>query len=320
MTATIIDVDTNTNTMNKTNNNTMIRTNTKSINTTVTNTKSQDTVDNICNTNDSTNTEIKTKTKIDNTITDDPFYISFLKNLFQYTLTDSNNNFLDPLSSIIRLHTLRFRRPNTKLTFSPFSISFDPPTQSQAIVRKWKMFIGLKSNRRNITLLRKIIEYFISKYNLRHEQLRFFALGSLKGLNMLRTCYMDKLDEPITYCIDYFITIIREALEKSGDEIRNDNIYVDDRGDNNKFDDKFNNRHFNDKDVENKGIEDVENKDVEVENKDMDEEDVEDKNMRDVKDTKEDDDIVDDNEYETAKDEKKYKSELKSTRTKEPVI
>jgi hypothetical protein len=139
------------------------------------------------------------------------YCVNSLASLFSSPLS-ATDVVLDPLTTIIRIYSLSFRPQDTKLTFSPFSISFDYPTSPYYIQGARRKYSRKRSSRNDITLLKKSIEQFINSYNLNHKQLRMFAEGSIKGLTKFHKCYSSRPEDPIVHCVEFYIAILQNAL------------------------------------------------------------------------------------------------------------
>ena len=126
---------------------------------------------------------------------------------------------LDPLTTIIRIASLRFRPQDTKLTFSPYSITFDYPTTPsilQGAKRRWSVH---RPSKNDITILKDIIILFIGENDLSEPITKKFAEEGAKGLQKLASCYKKRPEgRPIVDCIEFYITILRTGLSGFAEE------------------------------------------------------------------------------------------------------
>ena len=125
---------------------------------------------------------------------------------------------LDPLTTIIRISSLQFRPQETKLTFSPYSVIFDLPTNPpilQGIKRFFSGRSGHRSSKNDISLLKNTILQFIKLYDLSDPVIQFFAKGGIKGLEQLNKCYKIRNPSDLSvHCVEYYIKIIQEEINR----------------------------------------------------------------------------------------------------------
>lgn len=126
---------------------------------------------------------------------------------------------LDPMTTLIRLYSLLFRPKDTKLTFEPFSITFDYPTIPSYLQGGKRKFSGKRSSRNDITLLKKSIEIFLSKYNVKNTKLRIFIDGAIRGLKKFHLCYSSQPEDPIVHCVEFYISMLQNSLLSENDAI-----------------------------------------------------------------------------------------------------
>lgn len=120
----------------------------------------------------------------------------------------------DPLTTIIRLYTLQYRPPETKLDFSFGAMAFDLPTPNAPILQ-W-IFRRLKGvGKDDLIILKEPVNQFLKIYNLQLLQLKTFARGAIKGLEKLHICYQTQKNVPILDCIEYYIALITKSLESA---------------------------------------------------------------------------------------------------------
>lgn len=158
---------------------------------------------------------------------------------------------LDFLTTIIKLHTLKFRPLGTKLSFSNDSISFDLPTSPICIQGAKRRYSKKRSSRNDVTILKRCIENFIKHCNLNHKQLNSFAQGCIAGLRQLYKVYetncrdsekrvsmeididskstLDITPEPVLHCIEFYISILEKALDSAPDksESKYNSLWID---------------------------------------------------------------------------------------------
>lgn len=122
------------------------------------------------------------------------------------TVPPDSNSTLDPLSTLIRIHTLAFRPTGTKICIENNALCFHSPAFGQGALRFRK---GVSRN--DIHVLKHTIQKAVAWYNLKHPQIRFLAQGAIKGLEKFAQCY-NQTSNLAAHSIAYYILIIRTEL------------------------------------------------------------------------------------------------------------
>jgi len=116
---------------------------------------------------------------------------------------------LDPLSTVIRLYSLKFRPLHTKLSIVRHSIDFHYPTLYQGL---WRRRQG--ASRNDLCYIKTALEDFVFLYDTRNEHVRSFGLGAIQGLERFALCYQrrDAIADLASNSIQYYQLMLRTAL------------------------------------------------------------------------------------------------------------
>jgi len=129
---------------------------------------------------------------------------SILMSLFN---NNENSLILDPLSTIIRLGILRFKKKGTKISILDNKITYQEPCIFQGTVR-WKN----GDKRTDLHNLMNPIKLACLWYNINDEKIKYIFDYSKIGLKKLKLSYKNS-SKTTCHCIDHYINIINKAGE-----------------------------------------------------------------------------------------------------------
>jgi hypothetical protein len=115
---------------------------------------------------------------------------------------------LDPMTTVMRLITLKEHPFFTKMGVEGCSLRLDQPSKLQG-TKRW--FAG--SSRNDICHLRQAIQRFTQLYNMKHPLIAGLARSAIEGLDHFSKCYSST--DLATTSIAYYQLVIRSAIAEN---------------------------------------------------------------------------------------------------------
>jgi hypothetical protein len=126
------------------------------------------------------------------------------------SLTCSKPLQLDPMSTMVSLATIPFRRKGTKLTFDyeQSTIDFLPPSAFQGTVRSMT-----GASKFQLAEIKDVALAFVATYNTAHPHIAFLLKQSIGGLQFLaESCYNAPEDRLVKHSLEYYQLLLSQAM------------------------------------------------------------------------------------------------------------
>ena len=130
----------------------------------------------------------------------------FFNNLFLER--DPRNSILDPMTCIIRLGILSFRKRGTKISVTNNSIKYNNPNIFQG-AKRWSM----GDNREDLHNIYNPIKKVISWFNLNAKEIRGILEFSISGIKLLKSSYNS--NSIVSHTLNLYIRELEQSLENS---------------------------------------------------------------------------------------------------------
>ena len=140
----------------------------------------------------------------------------FFNNLFLER--DPRNSILDPMTCIIRLGILSFRKKGTKISVTNNSIKYNNPNVFQG-AKRWSM----GDNREDLHNIYNPIKKVISWFNLNAREIRGILEFSISGIKLLKSSYNS--NSIVSHTLNLYIRELEQALANSKNDKQHGVIY-----------------------------------------------------------------------------------------------
>ena len=146
---------------------------------------------------------------------------SIFDNLFNMNMSNDKNFIIDPLTCMIRLAMLSFKKHGTKISILDNKISFNEPSLLQGTIR-WSQ----GDNRDDLHNLYRPILKSLEWYDLSKSEIENIFKLSIKGLDKLKAAYKD--NSTIIHSLELYKKLITDKMNSSEiiHQNNNDNIVV----------------------------------------------------------------------------------------------
>lgn len=140
-------------------------------------------------------------------------YYNMFANLFNQT--DNKNIILEPISCIIKLVLLEYKKEGTKISISNNSIDYYEPSQFQGILRNINGD-GREDLHNIYNPILKVVEWYPPREN---KIFKYLYEKCIVGLNKLITCYQK--ESTISRTLELYCKILSDSLSEKNPEIEN---------------------------------------------------------------------------------------------------
>ena len=140
----------------------------------------------------------------------------FFNNLFLER--DPRNSILDPMTCIIRLGILSFRKKGTKISVTNNSIKYNNPNVFQG-AKRWSM----GDNREDLHNIYNPIKKVISWFNLNAREIRGILEFSISGIKLLKSSYNS--NSIVSHTLNLYIRELEQALANSKNDKQHGVVY-----------------------------------------------------------------------------------------------
>ena len=140
-------------------------------------------------------------------------YYNMLANLFNQT--DNKNIILEPISCIIKLILLDYKKEGTKISISNNSIDYYEPSQFQGILRNLNGD-GREDLHNIYNPILKAVEWYPPN---ERKIYKYFYEKCIVGLNKLITCY--EKESTISRTLELYCKILKDSLSGTNPDIEN---------------------------------------------------------------------------------------------------
>lgn len=140
-------------------------------------------------------------------------YYNMLANIFSQT--DNKNIILEPISCIIKLILLDYKKEGTKISISNNSIDYYEPSQFQGILRNLNGD-GREDLHNIYNPILKAVEWYPPNEK---EIYKYFYEKCIVGLNKLITCY--EKESTISRTLELYCKILKDSLSGTNPDIEN---------------------------------------------------------------------------------------------------